>query len=70
MVLAGDRIYVVNQSADTIVLRASPKFEVLQVNSLGSEMCNSSIAASNGDIFIRTHANLWCISGATATAAR
>lgn len=70
MVLAGDRIYVVNQSADTIVLRASPKFEILQVNPLDNEMCNSSIAASNGDIFIRTHKNLWCISGTTSTAAR
>ena len=70
MVLAGDRIYVVNQSADTIVLRASPKFEVLQVNSLGNEMCNSSIAISNGDIFIRTHKNLWCVSGTTTTAGR
>lgn len=70
MVLAGDRIYVVNQSADTIVLRASPKFELLQVNPLDNEMCNSSIAASNGDIFIRTHKNLWCISGTTSTAAR
>lgn len=70
MVLAGDRIYVVNQSADTIVLRASPNFEILQVNSLGNEMCNSSIAVSNGDIFIRTHKNLWCISGTTTTASR
>lgn len=70
MVLAGDKIYVVNQSANTIVLRASPTFEILQVNSVGNEMCNASIAVSDGEIFIRTHENLWCVSGATATAAR
>ncbi|HEX7859236.1 MAG TPA: PQQ-binding-like beta-propeller repeat protein [Verrucomicrobiae bacterium] len=70
MVLAGDRIYVVNQSADTIVLKASPQFEILQVNSVGPEMCNSSIAASNGDIFIRTHKNLWCISNTSTQAAK
>ena len=70
MVLAGDRIYVVNQSADTIVLRASPKFEVLQVNSLGNEMCNATVVPSNGELFIRTHENLWCISDKTRTAAR
>ena len=70
MVLAGDNIYVVNQSGDTIVLRASPKFEILQVNSIGNEMCNASIALSDGDIFIRTHENLWCVSGATRTAGK
>ena len=68
MVLAGDRIYVVNQSANTIVLKASPKFEVLAVNSVGNEMCNASVAVSNGDIFIRTHEHLWCVSGTTRTA--
>lgn len=70
MVLAEDKIYVVNQSGDTIVLRASPKFEVLAVNSLGNEMCNASIIISDGDLFLRTHKNLWCISGTTATAAK
>jgi outer membrane protein assembly factor BamB len=68
MVLAGDNIYVVNQSGNTIVLKANPKFEIVQVNSIGNEMCNSSIAVSDGDIFIRTHENLWCVSGTTTTA--
>jgi outer membrane protein assembly factor BamB len=61
MVLSGDRIYVLNQSSDTVVLRASPKFEVLAINSLGDGLTNSSHAVSNGDIFIRTHKHLWCI---------
>lgn len=70
MVLSGDKIYLLNKSGNTIILRASPKFEVLQINSIGNEMCNSSIVVSDGDIFIRTHENLWCIGASTKTASR
>jgi outer membrane protein assembly factor BamB len=64
MVLVDDRIYVLNHSGDTIVLRASPKFEKIAINSLGGERTNSSLAVSNGEVFIRTHKHLWCIRGA------
>jgi outer membrane protein assembly factor BamB len=64
MVLSGDRIYVLNQSSDTVVLKASPQFAVLAVNSLGDGLTNSSHAISQGEIFIRTHQHLWCIGGA------
>ena len=62
MVRAGDRLYVINHSGDTFVLRASPKFELLATNSLG-ETDNASLAVSDGDIFIRPHEALWCIAG-------
>jgi outer membrane protein assembly factor BamB len=68
MVLAGDRIYVLNQSGDTVVLKASPKFEVLAVNPLLNELTNSSHAISDGEIFIRTHKHLWCIGETSRTA--
>lgn len=61
MILAGDRLYVLNQGSDTIVLRASPQFESLALNPLNDGMTNASIAASDGEFFIRTHAHLWCI---------
>jgi outer membrane protein assembly factor BamB len=61
MVLSGDRLYVINQSGDTFVLRASPKFEVLATNSLG-ETTIGSLAISDREIFVRTHKALWCIS--------
>ncbi|MDQ6632162.1 MAG: ThuA domain-containing protein, partial [Verrucomicrobiota bacterium] len=61
MILSGDTIYVLNQSGDTIILRASPKFEVLATNSIGNELTNASHAVSDGELFIRTHKNLWCI---------
>lgn len=60
-VLAGDRIYVNNQSGDTFVLRAAPKFEVIATNPLG-ELANSTPALSDGEIFLRTHTALYCIA--------
>lgn len=61
MVLADGKIYAINQSADTFILKASPQFELLATNSLG-ETTQSSIAVSNGELFIRTYNHLWCIS--------
>lgn len=65
MVLAGDKLYVVNRSGDTLVLRAAPKFELMASNPVG-ELSNATLALSNGDIFLRTHAALYCISEAAA----
>ena len=59
-IIAGDRVYVTNQSGDTHVVRASPKFELLATNSVG-EHSNSTLAVSDGAIFLRTHESLWCI---------
>jgi outer membrane protein assembly factor BamB len=67
MVLAGDRLYVPNRSGDTIVLRAAPKFEVLATNPVG-ELSNSTLAFSEGDVFLRTHEALWCIGETKAPA--
>lgn len=61
-VLAGDRLYISNQNADVFVLRASPTFECLATNSLGSEPMNASLAVSDGAIFIRTSRHLWCVA--------
>lgn len=63
MVLAGNRIYVINKGGDTFVLKASPEFEPLATNSL-FETTLASVAPSDGQIFIRTYKNLWCIGEA------
>ena len=61
-VMAGDNIYVVNQSGDTFVFKANPeKLEVVATNPL-NEPSNATPALSNGEIFIRTDRALWCIS--------
>jgi outer membrane protein assembly factor BamB len=62
VMLAGGNCYTVNQGGDCFVFKASPKFELVSVNPLG-ERSNSSIAPSNGELFIRTHQALWCIAG-------
>lgn len=62
MVLVKDLIYLLNHAGDTVIFRASPKFEKVAVNSLNGEQANSSLAVSNGDIFIRTYDHLWCIA--------
>jgi outer membrane protein assembly factor BamB len=61
-VLAGDRLYVPNQNADVFVLRASPSFERLAINSLGGEPMNASLAVADGAIFVRTDRHLWCVA--------
>ncbi len=68
LVLVGDLIYVLNQSGDTIIFKASPKFETVAANAIGNELTNASLAISDGDIFIRTHKHLWCISATRKTA--
>jgi len=60
-VLAGDRLYVPNRNADVFVLKANPKFALLAVNSIGGEPMSASLAVSEGNIFLRTDKNLWCV---------
>ena len=59
--IAGDLVYAVNRSGDTFVLRASRKFEVVAVNSV-DEPTNSSLAMSDGELFLRTWKGLWCLN--------
>ncbi len=61
MILIGDTIYIPNQSGETILLRAHPKFELIRINALDGTLTNSSLAASDGQLFLRTHKHLWCI---------
>jgi outer membrane protein assembly factor BamB len=61
MLLADGKIYVPNQSGDIFVLAASPTFEVLATNSV-DEPTNASLAASNGDLIMRTDNSLWCFT--------
>ena len=68
-VLTGDRLYVINQSGDTLVLRAAPKFEIIATNPPG-ELSNSTAALSDGEIFLPTHAALYCIADLNQSAQR
>ena len=62
VVMAAGRLYVTNQSGDTVVFAPNPKkLEVLAVNKMGEES-NSTPAISEGEIFLRTFDALYCIS--------
>ena len=62
MVCAEGRLYILMRDATTVVLAAKPKFEILATNKLApGEQTNSSVAISDGQIFIRTSKHLWCI---------
>jgi outer membrane protein assembly factor BamB len=60
-VLAGSKIYVMNKSGETFIFQASPTFELLGSNAL-NEPSNSSVVPTEGELFLRTHQALWCIS--------
>jgi outer membrane protein assembly factor BamB len=63
VVHADGRLYVLMRNGDTVVLAANPKYELIAVNSLGAgEQTNASVAIADGEIFIRTFRNLYCIS--------
>ena len=59
-VLADGKIYVTSEDGLTSVFKAGPAFEILAENSLG-EYCLSSVAVSDGQLFIRTANALYCI---------
>jgi outer membrane protein assembly factor BamB len=61
IIAAEDRLYVTNQEGTTYVFAPNPeKLEVLHVNQLG-EPNNSTLAISNGQIFLRSFEHLVCI---------
>lgn len=62
IVHADGRLYLLMRSGDTHVLSAKPEFELLATNPLGEgENTNSSVAISDGRVYIRTSKSLWCI---------
>jgi outer membrane protein assembly factor BamB len=64
-VLADGKIYVTGESTGvTTVFRAGPKFEILASNTFNdpcAPYCLASVAVSEGQLFIKTDANLWVV---------
>jgi outer membrane protein assembly factor BamB len=61
ILLADGKLYIPNQSGDVFVLQAGPKFQLLATNSV-NESTNASLAASDGELFLRTDKALWCFA--------
>ena len=59
-VLADGKIYITSEEGVTSVFTAGPKFEILAENAL-NDYCLSSVAISEGQLFLRTGAHLYCI---------
>ena len=59
-IAAADRIYFFGDNGETAVIRSGPKFEILGRNALG-EKIQATPALSQGQFFIRTEQNLWCV---------
>ncbi|HMV49868.1 MAG TPA: PQQ-binding-like beta-propeller repeat protein [Blastocatellia bacterium] len=59
-VLADGKLYIISEEGLTTVLKAGAKFEKLAENGL-DDVCLSSPAVSDGQIFIRTAGFLYCI---------
>ena len=58
---AGDKIYLLTEEGDVIVVKRGPRFEVLAVNSM-DEMFLASPAVVDGELFLRGYEHLFCIS--------
>lgn len=69
-ILADGKIYVTTEEEGiTTVYRAGPKFEILSSNKLAgdcSPYCLSTLAVSDGQLFIRTASFLWAIGSRRA----
>ncbi|MCX7007428.1 MAG: PQQ-binding-like beta-propeller repeat protein [Kiritimatiellaeota bacterium] len=58
---ADGKLYGISESGKCVVCAAGDEYQVLAENLLGEAPCRSSIAVSDGQLFIRTAKNLYCI---------
>ena len=61
ILLAEGRLYVSNLEGDTFVVKASTDFHRIAKNSIG-EPTYAALAPAHGDLFLRTHRHVYCIS--------
>jgi len=59
--LAGDKIYFLDEKANTTVVKVGPAFKVIARNNLTGR-CQASMAVAKGRIIIRADKRLYCIS--------
>ena len=66
--LAKELSFLLVESLERGELNAAFAYGTSERPGLARTACNASVAVSDGDIFIRTHKNLWCVTAATRTA--
>src|SRR5439155_14722122 len=62
LILADGKLYLATYNNGVYVLEASPKFTQLAHNKLGNEQMRASVSIADGEIYVRTFKNLWCIA--------
>jgi outer membrane protein assembly factor BamB len=63
--LVNGLIYCLADDGTTYILQPGTEFEVVEKNGLGEE-CHATPAVSDGQLFIRSATNLWCVGGKSA----
>jgi len=58
---ADGKIYCINMKGEAVVLAAGDAFKVLHRAEMGGGDCRASIAVSDGQLFVRTDARVYCI---------
>jgi outer membrane protein assembly factor BamB len=58
---ADGRVYCLSESGTAVVLDAGDEFKVLSTMAMGDGPARASIAAAQGQLFIRTARNLYCV---------
>ena len=61
-VLANGKIYLMNESCESVVFEAGPEFKILAVNKLEGSNGLSSPAVAGQEIFLRTSDAIYCLA--------
>lgn len=62
-VAARGKLYLASEEGDIVVLKLGTSYEVLAVNSMGDEMFVSSPVIVDGNLYVRSQDELFCIGG-------
>lgn len=65
-IYAGGKIYFLSMEGESVIIEAKPEFKLVARNSI-NEYCQASLAASQGQLFIRSEKNLYCIGKVTGS---
>ena len=61
-VAASGKLYIPTEQGDVIVLRMGKNYEVLAVNKMGEEIFISSPVIHDGNLYLRSEDELFCIT--------
>lgn len=60
VIRAGEHLYIGNKQGEIFVLAATPEYQLIAKNEMGEHM-KANVAPTDGQLFVRTYQNLYCI---------